>query len=201
MPQSHDIALPKPALDGKVPLDRALAERRSTREYAKGALNLAEVSQLLWAAQGVTGPGGRRTTPSAGALYPLELDLVAGEVTGLAPGVYRYLPHEHALRPRLTGDLRGALANAALGQASVRGAAAVIAVSGVERRTAVRYRERAPRYVHMEAGAVGQSVSLEATTLGLGTVFVGAFDDAGVARVLRLEEEAPLLLLPLGRLP
>ncbi len=200
MAQTSTIALPKPDLAGKVTLERALAHRRSTREYARGALTLAEVSQLLWAAHGVTGPGGRRTTPSAGALYPLEIDLVAGDVTGLAPGVYRYLPQVHALQRRLSGDRRDALAKAALDQGSVRTAAAVVAVSAVVQRTAAKYRERAPRYVDIEVGAVGQSVSLEAAALGLGTVLVGAFDDAGVARVLDAAE-APLLLLPLGRLP
>ena len=198
MAQTRTVALPRPDLEGKVTLDHALAHRRSVREYAKGALTLAEVSQLLWAAHGVTGAGGRRTVPSAGALYPLEILLVAGEVTGLPAGVYRYDPERHALHAMAAGDLRRRLAGAALEQSSVGTAPAVIAVTAVMQRTAVKYHERAPRYVHMEAGAVAQSVSLEATALGLGTVLVGAFDDAAVAGVLGIDEE-PLLLLPVGR--
>ena len=123
------IALPKPDVTGKVTLDQAIAQRRSVREYAPGALTLAEVSQLMWVAQGITGPDGKRATPSARAVYPLQVWLVANDVTGLPAGIYRYQPKEHALAP-VAGGTRDSVIAAARGQASVKQAAAVVAVVG-----------------------------------------------------------------------
>jgi SagB-type dehydrogenase family enzyme len=194
------IALPKPAATGAVSLEQALAGRRSVRSFSSDPLSLEEVSLLLWAAQGVTDPDGGRTAPSAGALYPLEILLVAGAVEGLAAGVYRYRPGRHALERAAAGDRRATLAAAARGQEWVRRAAAVLVAAGVPRRTAARYGARAPRYVWLEAGSAGQNVYLEATALGLATVMVGAFDDAAVGRALGLApEEEPLWLMPVGR--
>jgi SagB-type dehydrogenase family enzyme len=193
-------ALPRPDLKGGMTLEAALGERRSVREYAEGALSLAEVSNLLWAAQGVTRPSGKRTAPSAGATYPLEIYLAAGTVAGLAPGLYHYEPREHALALVSAADCRDALAPAAVGQEFLRKAPAVIAIAAVLERTAGKYSARARRYVDMEVGAVTQNVHLEAAALGLGTVIVGAFEDAAVKRVLGLPAgEDPLALMPVGR--
>ena len=196
------IPLPPPRLQGALAVEEALAARRSVRDYAPGPLTLAEVGQLLWAAQGVTSPEGFRTAPSAGALYPLELYLVVGEVEGLAPGVYHYEPESHALTRIIAGDLRRVLEMAALGQDYVRTAAVDLVLTGVYQRTARRYGERAQRYVHMEAGHAGQNVYLQAEALGLGTVAIGAFNDEEVQRLLSLPaEEAPLYIMPVGRKP
>ena len=112
----ESIDLPEPRLEGDVPVERALAARRSVREYSGEPLRLADLAQLVWAAQGITHPAGYRTTPSAGALYPLELYLVAGEVLGLEAGVYRYVPAGHRLVRHAGDDARGAVARAALMQ-------------------------------------------------------------------------------------
>jgi SagB-type dehydrogenase family enzyme len=157
------------------------------------------VSQLLWAAQGVTHPDGLRTTPSAGALYPLEVYLVAGDVTGLEPGVYRYDPRHHRLSLQSAGDSRAGVVQATLGQDWVAEAPAIIVLAGVYRRTSRKYGARAPRYVHMEMGHAAQNVYLQATALGLGTTLVGAFRDDKLARVLELPKHIePLGLLPIG---
>ena len=138
-----------------------------------------------------------RTAPSAGALYPLELYLVAGMVRGLDPGVYKYAPAGHKLVKMIAGDQRHELASAAHGQDAV---AAVLVFTAVERRTARKYGSRGMRYVHIETGHASQNVFLEATALGLGTVVVGAFEDDAVGELLHLPEgEAPLYLMPLGR--
>lgn len=193
------VALPPPRLDGGMAIERVLAERRSVREFTRGALALPQVAQLLWSAQGVTGADGRRTAPSAGALYPLELYLVAGEVRDLAPGVYRYLPAKHGLQPLAAGDVRRKLCAAALAQECVAEGAAVAVFTAVERRTTGKYGPRGVRYVHIEVGHAAQNLALAATALGLGTVTVGAFDDAAVARILKLPEgETPLYLMPVG---
>ena len=194
------VPLPRPATDGGAPLAKALAGRRSVRAFRPAPLTLAEVGQLLWAAQGTNREDGRRTAPSAGATYPLELWLVAGAVDGLPAGLYRYLPGEHALRRAGQGDRRGALASAARGQAWVETAPAVVAITAVEARTAARYGERAGRYVAIEVGHAAQNLCLQATALGLGSVVVGAFADREVEQLLGLPAgERPFLLLPVGR--
>ena len=197
------MRLPGPQLNGPLTLEGALLARRSVRDFSAQALRLDEVAQLLWAAQGITAahPSGLRTAPSAGALYPLEVILLAGNVDDLTPGVYRYRPHEHALNILVGGDRRVPLAQAALAQGWIAEAACVLALAAVYARTTGKYGTRGERYVHMEVGHVGQNVYLQAQALGLGTTMVGAFRDRDVQRVLGLEaEELPLGLLPIGRL-
>ena len=194
------IALPKPDVTGKVTLEKALATRRSVREYAPGALTLGEVSQILWAAQGITGPGGKRTTPAAHAIYSLEIWLAANDVKGLAPGIYRYVPQEHALALASAGDHRAAVTAAANGQKSVEQAPAVVAISGDSLQTAEKFHERGVAWLGMEAGFVVQSVYLQATALGLGTVMVGGFNDEPTRALLGLPAgKVPLALMPVGR--
>ena len=177
-----------------------MLERRSVRSYADEPLTLAEISQLLWAAQGITSPGGGRTAPSAGALYPLEVYLLAGEVTELPAGVYHYISKEHALIPVAEGDHRQALYEAALSQNAVKDAAAVMVITAVYERTTVKYGGRGIQYVHMEAGTAAQNIYLQVVSLDLGTVFIGAFHDDQVKRILRLgKDEIPLAILPVGR--
>lgn len=184
-----------------------MARRRSCREYVDEPISLADVGQVLWAAQGITGSDlPRRTAPSAGATYPIEVYLAAGRVQGLTPGVYRYVPASHALDPvsegsvaaeSARGDVRAQLAGAALGQEFLAQAAAVLIIAAAPERTTERYGSRGKRYVHMEAGHVAQNVSLQATALRLGTVVVAAFRDEDVRRVAGMGEE-PLCLMPLG---
>jgi len=195
-----EITLPPPRTESGTSLEAAILKRRSVRTYREEPLTLAEIAQLLWAAQGVTGAGGLRTAPSAGALYPLEILVVTGNVTELVPGVYRYRPVGHTLTRIREGDVRKDLAGAALGQAVVRDAPVVIVIAGIPERTTGKYGERGVRYVHMEAGHSAQNVCLQATSLGLGTVTVGAFDDREVHEVLGLDPgEEPLYLIPVGR--
>jgi SagB-type dehydrogenase family enzyme len=183
-------------------LDGALAARRSVRHFAAGAVTLAAVGQLLWAAQGVRpSSDGRRTAPSAGALYPLELYLLAGDVTGLAAGVYKYEPDGHVLILHAPGDHRESLAQAAWSQQCVADGTVIVVVVAVYQRSAQKYHDRASRYVHMEVGHAAQNVYLQAQSLDLGTVIVGAFQDRAVQRVLGLpDNEAPLVLMPVGHL-
>jgi SagB-type dehydrogenase family enzyme len=199
-PDSNRIELPAPTLDGKTSVEQALGNRRSRRSPGAGALTLTEISQLLWAAQGVTGDGRLRTAPSAGALYPLELYLVSGGVDGLEAAAYRYVPAEHALELSVPGDLRARLQAAALGQSWVGEAPAALVIAGVVARTAAKYGRRAERYVLIEVGAAVQNVYLQCESLELSTVMVGAFRDADVDAVLQLSEgEAAYAILPLAR--
>lgn len=195
-----EIKLPAPVFESETAVEAALRERRSIRTYAGTPLTLAELAQLLWAAQGVTHPDGYRTAPSAGGLYPLETYAVAGNVKGLAAGIYRYRPHTHTLVKVGEGDKRGALSQAALDQEAVAEGAAVMVLTAVYERTTGKYGERGVQYVHMEVGSAAQNVYLQAVSLDLGTVFIGAFHDDEVQAILDLpDEERPLCLMPIGR--
>ena len=196
MGENMVIKLPAPATDSSFSVERAINERMSIRSYKDTPLTLKGVSQLLWASQGIVASG-RRASPSAGATYPLEIFLVAGKMEGLKPGLYKYINKEHSLELIKEGDLRPALSAAALGQDTLLKAPATLVVTAVFERTRARYGARAERYVHMEAGHVGENIMLQATSLGLGTVPVGAFVDSEVKKLLGIKEE-PLYLFPVG---
>jgi SagB-type dehydrogenase family enzyme len=192
--------LPTPVYTGNTSVEEALLKRQSIREYRTEPLALSDISQLLWAAQGITRPPKYRTAPSAGALYPLEVYLVVGQVDGLPAGVYHYQPEGHALVLIASGDKRDPLSVAALNQAAVKEAAAVIVIGAVFERTTSKYGERGNRYVHMEVGAAAQNAYLQAASLDLGTVFIGAFYDDQIQTLLALPQEVqPLGLMPVGR--
>lgn len=194
------LALPEPSIKSEASLEHCLLKRRSIRSYTNATLSLADISQLLWAAQGITAEGYLRTAPSAGALYPLEMYLVAGNVAGIAPGVYHYQPSRHELVLVKAGDFRRELARAALGQDCVASGTVTILFAAVYARTSAKYGQRATRYVHMEAGHAAQNVCLQATALGLGTVTIGAFVDDEVKRVVALPDtHDPIYMLPVGR--
>jgi SagB-type dehydrogenase family enzyme len=188
------IALPTPVASGALSLEEALARRRSVRDFEATPLTLGELGQLLWAAQGITGQEGYRSAPSAGALYPLELYAATAEA------VYHYEPGGHRLSIHLRGDRRRELSAAALSQASVREAPAVLVIAAVYERTEGKYgAERAPRYVHLEAGHAAQNILLQAVALDLGAVPVGAFEDDRVQQALGLPaDHQPLYLIPAG---
>lgn len=194
------VELPKPSHDGDTSVEQALRERRSLREYKDEPLTLSEVSQLLWAAQGITHTRGYRTAPSAGALYPLEVYLVVGNVNGLAAGIYRYQADLHQLVKVRDGDRRAELSRAALGQAWVADGAVILVFAAVYERTTRKYGERGIRYVHIEVGHAAQNVYLEAVALNLGTVMIGAFYDDEVKKIIEMRDsEQPLAIMPVGR--
>ncbi len=194
------IHLPEPRYESRTSVEEALAGRRSVREYSDEALTLQELSQLLWAAQGITGERGFRTAPSAGALYPLEIYVVAGNVEELTAGVYLYSPREHQLLHIVAGDRREELCRAALDQECVKDGAVDLVIMGVYERTTGKYGDRGVRYVHMEAGHAAQNVYLQAESLELGTVVVGGFEDDPVSEVVGAKkDEIPLYIVPIGK--
>ena len=209
--ESTLINLPAPVLTGSISVEEALKNRRSIRVYADTTLTLAEVSQLLWAAYGITEPapdgpdflrGGLRTAPSAGALYPLELYLVARRVEGIEPGVYWYKSDTHQLMVTPGGDRWNALAEAAIRQPHFETAAAAIVYSAIYERNTSKYGERGrERYVCMDVGHSAENVYLEAYALGVGTCAIGAFIDLAVKQVIGMTRpEEPLYIMPLGRM-
>lgn len=180
-------------------IEELLAKRRSVRRYAERGLTEMVISRFLWAAQGINSGEGLRTSPSAGALYPLEIHAVVGEGNGLEPGIYRYVAEEHALTREATGDVREKLARAALSQPMVSKAPVSLVISAVYPRITGKYGKRGIRYADMKAGHAAQNVYLLGVELGIGTCAVGAFNDEEVKKVLKLPaNEEPLYILPLG---
>jgi SagB-type dehydrogenase family enzyme len=194
---AKEVRLSKPNSKGSVSIEEVLHRRRSVRDYKRISLSLEEVSQLLWAGSGKNLY--RRTSPSAGATYPLEIYLVAGEVEGLESGVYHYSITKHSLEKTKEQDVRRGLCRAALEQRMIERAPISMIIAADYARTTGHYGQRGMRYVHMEAGHVGQNVSLQAVALNMGTVMIGAFDDKQVKEILEIEEE-PLYIIPVGKI-
>lgn len=196
MAKAKEIQLPQPITQGKLSLEEAITKRRSQRSFSRKELTLQEISQLLWAAQGVTGRRGGysfRSAPSAGALYPMEIyALTKG-------GLYHYNPERHALEVLNERDLRSDLSSASLGQSSVSEAVLDIVICAIYERVTSKYGERGKRYVDIEAGHIAQNIHLQAVALGLGSVPIGAFNDDQVKSALNLpEDQVPLYIIPVG---
>ncbi len=205
------VELPPPRLDGTVTVEAALQNRRSIRSYANDPLTLADVSQLLWAAYGITKTfegappfmrGGFRAAPSAGARFPLELYLAAFDVKSLPPGIYLYQSEIHTLMRISEGDKRAEVSEAAFNQVHFETAAAAIVYSAVYERTTVKYGGRGrERYVCMDLGHSAENVYIQAYALKIGTCAIGAFTDLWLRKTFRMTRvEEPLYIMPLGRL-
>lgn len=196
----ESISLPRILADGEKDFTQLLRERRSVREFRDEPISLEELADLLWAAQGITHPQGYRTAPSAGALYPLELYVVVGRVQGLDKGVYHYIPEKHQLVKTLDGDKRKRLATEAYWQSWISDASVVVVFTAIYDRTTRKYSSRGKRYVHIEVGHAGQNLFLQAVSLGLGSVVVGAFSDKKVKDLLDLPGNTdPMILMPVGK--
>lgn len=200
--QPAQIRLPPPQQKGTVSLEEAIARRRSKRDFTPEPVSLSQLSQILWAAQGISDTLSEfRTAPSAGATYPLEVFVVCGGngVEGVDDGIYYYNVAQHSLTLHHKGDVRLELARAALGEEFVYQAPVDIVICALYERTTPRYGGRGERYVHMEVGHAGQNIYLQAVALGLATVAVGAFHDEEVREVLRLDKQyKPLYIMPVG---
>lgn len=194
------VKLPEVRHKSDISLEECLVKRRSIRSFNKLPLTIEDISQLAWAGQGMTASWGGRTSPSAGALYPLESYFVIGNVAGLDNGIYHYLVETHELELLKKGDFRIELSSAALNQSCVRDAPVSVIITAIYERTTIKYGDRGVRYVHIEAGHAAQNILLQAVALGLGSVPVGAFYDDKVANLLSIpKNEVPLYIIPVGK--
>jgi len=193
------VTLPAPEIKGKLSVEEALAKRRSVRQYKNNPLSITELGQILWAGQGITSNWGGRTAPSAGATYPLEIYVVVGNVALLEPAIYHYDVFAHGLKKVSSSrDVREKLASAALGQQSIKQAPATIVIAADFSRTERRYGQRAQQYVFIEVGHVTENIYLQAESLGLGTVAIGAFNDTMVREILEIPQDV-VYLMPVGK--
>ncbi len=209
------IQLPAPSFDSKTSVEKALLTRRSERTFLQDAIKLEDLSQILWAAQGVslridtipfwwTGEkwlGGLRTAPSAGALFPIELYIAVGNVENLDPGLYKYNALNHTIAKVSDGDKREDVRKSALGQAAIKNGPACIVIAANFSRTEYKYKTRASQYVYIESGAVCQNIFLQCNTLGIGTVMIGAIREESMKVALGMpDSETPIGVMPLGYL-
>lgn len=197
------IVLPPPKLRSRFAVERALFERRSIRDYSRAPLTLAELGQLLWSAQGITGPDGLRTTPSAGAAYPLEIYAAAARVEGLPAGVYHYSSgpalNAHRLRCVKAGQFGAELFDLTTQQEFIKRVAVNLVIGTVTARMVEKYGpELSPRFVHMEMGHAAQNLHLQAEALGLGSVAVGYLNEPKVRTLLGMESD-PQYMVSIGR--
>jgi SagB-type dehydrogenase family enzyme len=186
-----------------VPLEEAIQQRRSVRSYTPKPLTLAQLSQLVYAAQGITGSlygQPLRAAPSAGALYPFEVYVIANNVEDLAQGIYHYGVRDHQLESVKTGDFRKRISSAALQQDMLGEADTTFVLAAVFDRCRHKYGERGYRYVYMEGGHISQNIYLQAVSLGLVSVGVGAFLDKAVNRLIGIDgsQEAAIYLHAVG---
>ena len=188
------IQLPEPKYDGEVSVEKALLERRSIREYKDDSLTLSEISQILWAAQGITDPKtGHRTAPSARAMYLINVYLLPGKVIGLPMGLYRYQPQGHELIKITDGDMKSKLFDAA-GQQPIKNAPAAMVITGLNDKT------KNPNWFYLEAGHAAQNVYLEGVSMNIGTVVMGGFKEDVVKKALNLPaDETVIYIMPLGK--
>lgn len=197
------VKLPPPGQKGDTSLEEAIARRRSIRHFSSEPVTLSQLSQILWAAQGITDTSmAYRAVPSAGVTYPLEIVVTCGQtaIDEIDAGIYHYNMDSHSLTLHHKGDVRLELAGAALNQDFIYEAPADIIICAVYSRTLMRYGERGERYVYIEVGHAGQNIYLQATALGLATVAIGAFNDEQVREILRLDKQyKPLYIMPLGK--
>ncbi len=180
-------------------LTKLLTNRKSHRNFKKEPLSIEQISNLLWATQGIL-PDGRRTAPSAGAIYPFKvLVSLALPPAKLNQGLYLFLPTEFELHLLFKGNFQKKLFEEALFQECIINAPMCIILAANIRQIQRVYQERAINYIFLEGGHIGQNLYLMATALNLGTVAVGAFHDEGVRRVVLLnDDELPIYLFPVG---
>lgn len=201
-----NIPLPVAAMPNSMSLEQAIGSRRSCREFLESPVKIDDLSLLLWSAQGITGSDGQKSAPSAGAQYPMEIYLAVANVSGLVTGTYQYSSHHHSLFQIDEKDSRTTLCEAALDQQPwVSDAAIVIVLTADLLSMQNHFREQPPRglrgerYVYLESGAIAQNLQLQATSINLGAVIVGGFDDEAVASELNLPNSIkPTALICIG---
>jgi len=193
--------LEKAPVSNGLGVERAISQRRSRRDYSGQHMSSAELSHILYYSCGITDESsGLRAAPSAGATYPIEVYPTVNSVDGLTQGIYHYLIESHDLELLRAGDFGREMSRAALDERMLMQANVVLVLAAIFQRTRLRYRDRALRYIHFEAGHIAQNVYLIATSMGLGTCAIGAFSDDALNRLIGFDgrEQSVLYLLAVG---
>ena len=203
-PSAPKIALQEPEQEDGPPLWQMMRDRRSVRDFQQTPMTHSELSQLLWASQGITRTFQGfdfRTAPSAGALYPVETYLVIHSVQEVDPGLYHYCVKHHELDQLKQGDFRRVVAGAALDQEMAYTANVVFMWTGIFQRSKWKYQQRAYRYVYLDAGHIAGNLALAATSIGIGSCQIAALFDDEVNELIEVDgiEESVLYMSVVGR--
>jgi SagB-type dehydrogenase family enzyme len=201
-PDKKEIPLPEPA-EGTLLVNDAINKRKSVRSFSERSLTSALLSRLLLSADGLTQVRGgitRRAAPSAGALYPIDIYVAVTHVESIESGLYHFQVKDSSLELLQSGHFGDRLVNAANGQRSVGDSPVTLIITARFDRVTRKYADRGYRYAYIEAGAVCENIYLQAQSLGLGTVVIGAFNDDALNRLLGVDAlaEAALLIMPVG---
>ncbi len=200
--EENHMKLPKPRFDGKTSVEKAIKRRRTNRSFLSKSLTLEQLSQILWASQGITEEGGfKRAAPSAGALYPMDVYAIVGKngVESLKEGIYHYEANSHSISILEEGDFRARAAETALWQMWMARAPLSLVITAEYNRVCGKYGERGVRYAMIEAGHIGQNIFLQACALGLSAGIIGAFRDHDLNKTIRAPaSHEPLLVMPVG---
>lgn len=193
-----NIKLPEPNFNGTVSVEKALLNRRSMRDYQDAPLDINQLSQILWAAQGITDSAGHRTAPSAGADYPLALYIVAGNITGLSKGLYKYIPKGHMLARVSDGDLRPEIFQISINQLHILNAAFLL-IYTEDKTISKVYAKKSDQKVNTEVGASLQNVFLQGVAMGLGVAVSTSWDEVKLKDILKLGNNIePLIIQTIG---
>lgn len=196
------IKLSKPSFDGPISLEKAIKGRRTVRSFSSTKMTEPQFSQLLWAAQGITEDrGNKRSAPSAGALYPMDVYAAVGKdaVNGVEEGVYHYNPTDHVVIRILENDIRKDVARASLEQMWMAHAPVIMVITSEYSRITVKYREKGISYAIMEAGHISQNIFLQGVALGLSAGIVGAFREEKIMKCMGIpRQHIPLIIMPIG---
>jgi SagB-type dehydrogenase family enzyme len=202
-PDAPRLKLDAPSQAQMSQLFDTIAQRRSVRNFAGTPVTLPQLSQLLWATQGITlreDEARLRAAPSAGGLYPVETYVAINSGDGIGAGLYHYNIEEFSLEKLKGGSVGPALADACLGQMFMATCAAAFIWTAIYKRVMWRYGKRGVRYIFMDAGHIGENLQLAAAALGLGCCAVGSFYDEEVSALLGLDgkDEFPVYLSVVG---
>jgi SagB-type dehydrogenase family enzyme len=190
----------------KVSVEAAIAQRKSRRSYTTEAMNLEELSFLLWATQGLRGKRSAvrnyRTVPSAGCRHALETYIAVFRVEGIPKAIYRYLPMSHQLVEVVKHEnLEGLLTQAALGQSFAGKSAVTFIWTTIPARMEWRYGRASYKVIALDAGHVGQNLYLACEAIGAGTCAIAKYDQEFVDKILGIDgvEEFTIYMAPVGK--
>jgi SagB-type dehydrogenase family enzyme len=204
-PKAQQVTLPAPAVHAEFP--RVLLERRTWRQFSKRPVSLPQLGHLLGLTWGVrrwvdipkVGRVAAKTSPSGGALHPIEAYILVRNVEGLGPGIYHYSAADHRLELLRRGANSRQITDYLANQYWYGGAAFVVFMTAVFARTQWKYDyARAYRAVLIEAGHLCQTFCLTATWLGAAPFCTMAFADSRIEKALGIDGIAESVLYVAG---
>ena len=199
---SDVVKLPDPKLKGTMSVEEAIQSRRSRRLYSDKPVTLAELSQVLWSAQGITNEKGYRAAPSAKSAYPYSLYVVIRNAQGIENGLYLYDPTTNTLGNLGLANAEALLIEAGVQDNSQKAPVVIVMTAAMAKMQAVFPGADPHKNIYLEGGHIGQNVYLEVESLGMATVVSGGFNPIAVAKALRIDPvtEEVVYLIPFGHI-